>query len=206
MLTTVRMSDFPDPIMPRKRSKGIFNESLVSKIVLENNTLTFVPKACTDELIGLLGIWILLELGSPHEGVDEGTGPKIRTVKTKGITPPPRESPVTSLCVEAAWHAGDSPKGRNSNRKQELKGKQNHSFKVNKTNMFDAPAKGWKESIELLITSSMIHTSWIKRTPKKLALQGSEPRTILLVFDQGGIVINIYIHIYIYTYIFCFEI
>jgi len=64
--------------MPRKRSKGIFNESLVSKIVLENNTLTFVPKACTDELIGLLGIWILLELGSPHEGVDEGTGPKIK--------------------------------------------------------------------------------------------------------------------------------
>lgn len=64
--------------------------------------------------------------------------------------------------------------------------------------MFDAPAKGWKESIELLITSSMIHTSWIKRTPKKLALQGSEPRTILLVFDQGGIVINIYIYMYIY--------
>jgi len=61
--------------------------------------------------------------------------------------------------------------------------------------MFDAPAKGWKESIELLITSSMIHTSWIKRTPKKLALQGSEPRTILLVFDQGGIVINIYMYI-----------
>ena len=64
--------------------------SLVSNMDLEtdlNNTLTFVSKACTDELIGLLGIWVLLELGSPHEGVDEGTGPKIRNGQDKGYNP-----------------------------------------------------------------------------------------------------------------------
>ena len=64
--------------------------SLVPIIDLEtdlNNTMTIVSKACTDELIGLFGIWVLLELGSPHEGVDEGTGPKIRKGQNKGYNP-----------------------------------------------------------------------------------------------------------------------